>query len=192
MSALRIGFACALALMMSACAGSSPHMRPVPADRMVTGPEPGKALVFFVRPSGIAPAAKVAVYDGDEFIGIVPARKKVAYMAEPGDHRFSAIGEAADFLEADLAASRTYHVIVVPRTGWRCRFSLKPVHKDRIDSAEVRGWFESSQLIEGAASASHWASENQAANMRKRDAYLEKWHGSGGADRDSLRAEDGR
>lgn len=177
--------------VLSACAGTSKYMRPVSPGYAVYAPQEGKALVFFMRPSGMAYAIDASVFDGDEFIGIVPAKKKVAYMAQPGEHLFMVIGESADFMKADLKAGKVYYTLVTSRMGaWKARFSLKPIHGDEIDSARVKEWFDSSEYIENHTSAYRWAEENRPSIMKKREKYLPKWEQK--SNKPFLRPEDGR
>src|SRR5690348_12397408 len=123
--------ACALVLM-GGCVATSTQMVKTSVS---PAPEEGKALVVFMRPSMLGFAIQSSVYDthgaGNEFIGIVSAKTKVAYQAAPGNHLFMVIGENADFMNADLQAGKTYYVLVSPRMGaWKARFSLLPIHDD--------------------------------------------------------------
>src|SRR5687767_12203944 len=109
----------AFVVLLAACAGSSPRMQEITAERYAPAPEPGKALVVFMRPSGLGFAIQSTVYEvsGDELriIGIVSAKTKVAYQAEPGKRLFMTVGESADFMSAELQAGRTYYAAVAPR-----------------------------------------------------------------------------
>ena len=130
-----------LLLAVAGCAGRSKYMQDVPAGQADYVPEPGRTLVIFMRPSGFGFAIQSSVFDitdGEpEFLGIVSAKTKIAHNADPGEHRYMVIGENAGFLEADLLADRTYYSLVTPRMGvWKARFSLKPVRKLDLTSAE--------------------------------------------------------
>jgi hypothetical protein len=96
-------------------------MAEITAESYVPAPEPGKALLVFMRPSGVGSGIQSTVYEvsGDEvrIIGIVSAKTKIAYQAEPGKQLFMTVGESADFMSAELQPGRTYYASVAPRMG---------------------------------------------------------------------------
>ena len=106
-------------------------------------PASNQAQVLFMRDSFVGSAIRASIYDvsGKEpvFIGILNNGTKVAYNTLPGKHTFMVVSEAADFMEADLSARRTYYSIVTPRMGaWKARFSMWPIKqsgsKYRLDT----------------------------------------------------------
>lgn len=190
-------------LVFGGCAGSSKYMRKVPLDRTSYAPASGKSLVIIMRPSGFAYAIDSSVFDvssdsddtNDKLVGIVPAKKKVAYMTEPGEHLFMAVGESADFMKADLKEGKTYYALVTPRMGlWKARFSLKPVRKDQLDSKEFSSWVETCEYIENTEASHHWAKDNWSSIQSKKKGYLEKWNKKSKKDKDdaTLWPQDGR
>jgi hypothetical protein len=192
---LRVSLVCAVGMLLAACAGPVGHMREVPADQWMAQPEPDKAVVVFMRPSGLGFAIASSVYelgaDGDRFIGIVPAKRKLSYSARPGRTRFMVVSEAADFMEAELEAGKRYHVLVTPRVGvWKARFSLKPVTSAELASEEFAGWLKDCTPIENSDASRAWAHEHWADIQNKKVEYLQKWEPR--TDRPALRAEDGR
>ena len=130
-------------LFLVGCAGGLKHMQVVAPDAVNEAPSPGKSMVVFMRPSTLGFAVQSSVFDttrgGEpELVGLVAAKKKVAYESDPGKREFMVIGESADFMEAKLLANKTYFVNVSPRMGvWKARFSLNPlsgvVPQDEID-----------------------------------------------------------
>lgn len=117
-----LGFA---ALTLSACAGSSSFMKPA-TERVPVAKD--KALVRFMRPSSFGFGINVNVLDGDRTIGNSVAKSQFDYVAEPGRHLFVASTENEDYLEADLAAGRTYYVYTNIYPGvWRARVAFQPV-----------------------------------------------------------------
>ena len=169
-----------LLLAATGCAGQSEYMRNVPEDQADFVPDSGRALVVFMRPSGIGFAVQSSVFDitdGEpELIGIVSAKTKVAHNTGPGEHRYMVIGESADFLEAELLADRTYYSLVTPRIGvWKARFSLKPVHELDLTSAEFAEWYDDTRWVENTPTAQTWAQENMDSIKSKQDKYLRKW-----------------
>jgi len=92
------------------------------------GPTPDQALVRFLRPSGMGFAINFNVLDGGKVIGNSVARSQFSYLAEPGHHLFVATAENKAFLEADLAAGKTYYVITRIYPGvWTARVAFVPV-----------------------------------------------------------------
>jgi len=120
-----------LVVLLAGCAGPITHMREAPGG-VSTAPPPGKAVVVFLRPSSLGFAIASSVYElkagGDAFVGIVPAKRKLVYVTDPGSTRFMVVSEAADFMAAELEGGKTYYALVTPRMGaWKARFSLRPV-----------------------------------------------------------------
>lgn len=162
----------------------SKHMQPS-ADQAPV-PAPGKALVVFFRDSFIGSAIQASVYDApdgeDTFIGIVSNKTKVAYQAEPGQHRFMVIAENADFVDATLDAGKTYYLLISPRPGvWKARFSLLPIHNDpaaerNLQSEDFNKWMKDSAFVENTASSLEWYQKNKASVGEKKADYLEKWN----------------
>ncbi len=153
-------------------------------------PEPEHALLLFVRPSSLGFAIHPALYDGDTLIGISSAQTAVAYQATPGPHRFMVVSEAADFLDAELIAGRTYFVTVEPRIGvWRARFSLLPLEAHSHNDEAAR--LEHMQVMGTTDRAAGWDRENRGSVLEKKDAYLRKWLAKPATDRPVLRPDDG-
>ena len=152
-----------------------------------------KALVYFIRPSSLGFKIHAAVYDDETFVGFVPYNQKLPYAAEPGEHLFMVVSEAADFMKANLLPGKTYYVQVVPRMGvWRARFSLAPFTKDQLESDKVRGWIEASRLINNNDSAYQWAVNNHDSVLHKKQVYLEKWQSKNENQRPILKMNDGK
>lgn len=70
-----------------------------------------KALVVLLRPSTLGSMDPSSVFhrrgEHPELVGIVAARSKAAFQAEPGEHLFMAIGQGADLMSADLQVGKT-------------------------------------------------------------------------------------
>lgn len=164
-------------------------------------PPPDKAVVVFMRPSSVGALIKASVYDvsddGQEFIGIIKPKQQIAYTVAPGKRLFMVMAENGDFLDADLAAGKTYHVLVSPRMGvWKARFSLLPVHGDddtghRVDSDEFRKWQSKARWVARGPGADEWYAEHREDIARKKVRYLEKWNARTDEDKATLRLEAG-
>lgn len=182
-------------LLLSACAGPLRGMRELPEGVRSTTPPSGKASIVFMRPSTLGYAIASSVFemrDGrDVFLGHVPAKRKLVHHADPGPVRFMVVSEAADFLQAELEAGRTYYVLVTPRFGvWRARFSLRPVTSSELGGTEFREWFDECVWVEATDEARDWARRSAASVAEKKKEYLRKWEPR--TDKPTLRASDGQ
>lgn len=184
-----------LVLLTTACAGPLRGMKETGAPAATPAPPAGQANVVFMRPSslGVAIASSVFEMRGDQnlFIGHVPAKRKIVHTVAPGPVRFMVVSEAADFLQADLVAGKTYYVLVTPRFGvWRARFSLRPVTAAELDGKEFREWFDDCVWVETTDEARDWARRSAGSVQEKRVEYLQKWEPR--TDKPTLSATDGR
>jgi hypothetical protein len=171
--------------VLAACGGAlmSPAPSAVPAP-------PDTATVVFLRTGFTGSAISAAVYDGERFAGIIMRHDRITLHVPPGTRRFMVVGEAADFLDADLAAGKEYFVLVAPRMGlWRARFSLRPIAPGGGYWDDLPGWLKKSTPIVPNAKGEAWARENAADVREKEQAYLVKWLAR--TKRPALRPEDG-
>jgi hypothetical protein len=156
------------------------------AENQSPKPEDGKALVIFLRSSFVGSMISASVYDAPDaetrFIGIIQNKQRVAYQADPGQHRFMVIAENADFVDATLEAGKTYYILVSPRMGaWKARFSLLPIHSDpsaekNVQSADFKKWMASTQLVEATDANRAWYEKTKANIEEKKADYLKKWN----------------
>jgi hypothetical protein len=182
-----------LALLLGGCAGHSDYMASVPAENAHYAPKPDKAMIVFMRPSGLGFAVQSSVFDvtsgTPEFIAIVPAKKKVAHEVAPGKYRFMVIGENADFMDADLAAGKTYYAVVAPGMGmWKARFYFEPV-KTAGASSDLAGWLADCEWVENTPQALDWSRGAMASVQGKKSDYLPDWMKA--TDKSVLAAADG-
>ena len=173
------------------------------AENQTPTPEEGKALVIFLRSTFVGSTISASVYDAPDnetkFIGIIQNKQRVAYQAEPGQHRFMVIAENADFVDATLEAGKTYYVLVSPRMGvWKARFSLLPIHADpaiehNVHRADFKKWMASTQLVEVTDKNIAWYEKTKANIEEKKADYLKKWNAMLPADKAELtiKVEDG-
>lgn len=151
-----------------------------------------KAQVHFLRPNMLGWPNHAAIYDDSAFIGFVPHNGQLTYQADPGEHLFMVTGESADFMKADLIEGRTYYVQVQPRMGvWGARFSLIPVVKDDITSAQVQEWLTNAARVENNDAAYKWAEKNKKDEMEKKKKYYKTWMEKSNEDRPYLQSTDG-
>lgn len=162
-----------LLIVFTGCA-TTEHMTAVEGKTELK-PDAGKAMVVFMRPSSFGGAILATVYDGEEYIGTVPANSKFAYQTEPGEHMFMVIGESADFMKAELAANKTYYARVAARMGlWKARFSFIPYNKEE-PASELEAWINDTKLMTPNEKGTSWAAENAVSIKEKHDEYLPQW-----------------
>ena len=112
-------------ILIAGCAGTSQYMvKATPIE----GPSSGKAVVYFMRPSGVGFAINFQIWDGDHFIGLSQAKSYFAYQCDPGTHLFIGMAENKRGIEADLEAEKSYFIITQVRMGaFRARMAFVPV-----------------------------------------------------------------
>jgi hypothetical protein len=194
---------CALLLLVLCSPSAFARVKMAPAPDQNPKPEAGKALVVFLRPSCMGGLVASSVFDAPDadtrFIGVVGCKERVAYQAEPGEHRFMIVAENADFLDAKLDADKTYYVLIKPRPGmWKARFSLIPIHNKAdagysLLSEDFKEWTNDTRLVALGAEAETWFAESKASVEEKKADYLVKWNKMLPEDRAVLvlNAEDG-
>jgi len=181
-------------LLLSACAGSSELMRDIAPEKANYNTQADKALVVFMRPSGLGFAVQSSVFeivdDKPVFLGIVSAKTKVAHYTDSGEKRFMVIGESADFMGGTLDSGKVYYSLVTPRMGlWKARFSLRAIHKEDLQSAEFAGWYKDTRWVENLDTAKEWASENMADILEKMNDDWPEWQEK--ANKPMLASDDG-
>jgi len=114
-----------LLAILAGCAGSSQYMvKTTPT----TAPPPEKALVYFMRPSGMGFAINFQIWDGNHFAGLSQAKSYFAYECDPGRHLFMGFAENKVAIEADLEAGKSYYIGTNVRVGaWKARMDFTPV-----------------------------------------------------------------
>lgn len=194
-SCMKLTLVFTIVVLLFGCAGSTKYMRDVADPGISYMPVADEVVVVFMRPSGFAFAIQAAVFDAtsaeNKLVGIVSAKKKVAYRTKPGKYLFMVIGESADFMRADLEAGKTYFATVTPRMGaWKARFSLGAVHRD-IDPAKLSSWQNGCVWVETTDATYKWAEQNAPSIQSKRDAYIDKWNNKPDDGKPTLSPEDG-
>jgi hypothetical protein len=125
------------AFQLMGCAGSSKYMQ---ASSPIQQPSPDKALVYFMRPSGIGFAINFQIWDGDKFIGLSQAKSYFGYQCDPGKHLFIGMAENKRGIEGELEAGKTYYALTqVKMGGWRARMAFIPVTRGSEYWTKVEG-----------------------------------------------------
>lgn len=172
-------------LLLQACAVSN-HVTEMPDSEKTNKPAADKAMVIFMRPSSLGGAIQAVVYDGDNYVSTVSYNTQVAYETNPGKHMFMVVSEAADFMEADLKAGKTYYALVTPRFGvWRARFSLKPINNPDSEP-DFNSWYTDTKRVRPNEEGLKWSRENKASVMEKQAEYLPKWQAKAESEKPKL------
>lgn len=110
---------------LAGCAGSSKYMTVATPPE---GPSPGKALVYFMRPSGMGFAIHFQIWENYELIGLSQAKSYFAYECDPGTYYFVGRAENKRVVEAELEAGKTYYILTEVKMGaWKARMAFIPV-----------------------------------------------------------------
>jgi hypothetical protein len=188
-----------LSIGLGACAGPGALMQATPPQEAPTA-KADEAMVVFMRASYVGSAISASVFDvtgagQPTFIGIVNNGTKIAYPVKPGEYTFMVVSEAADFLQAKVAAGKTYYAMVTPRMGmWKARFSFRPVRGSELGGSEFAGWSSGTQYVSNTPQSRNWAASNAADISQKRASYWADWSSKPADERASqtLTPEDGR
>ena len=191
-----LAFTLIITFVLSGCAGTVKNMQRFEGDPATIVPQSGKAMIVFMRPSTLGFAIQSSVFrvteGAPDMVGIVAAKAKVSYQADPGEHLFMVIGESADFMSAEVEAGRTYYALVTPRMGaWKARFSLKPVARPDQDRTELDEWLGTCDWVEKSPATDAWAVEHVVDVQDKQTRYYETWMEKDERDRPRLTLEDG-
>lgn len=186
-----------VALFFTGCAGSVKNMTPLAPSQVVTVPAQDKAMVIFMRPSSMGYAIQSSVFDiqnnTPKLVGIVAAKKKVAYQVDAGEHLFMVVGESADFMSATLESNKTYYALVTPRMGmWKARFSLKPVSSNELMTAEFNEWLNDCEWVGKTLESDNWEQSNFTDIHSKYTSYYKDWMSKDASDRPKLMGYDGK
>jgi hypothetical protein len=187
----------AFVVLLAGCAGNVAHMDQMDAATPAPSPDSGKAMVVFLRPSGLGFAVQSTVYDVSgnkaEIVGVLPAKARVAYQVTPGEHLFMTVGENAEFMSADLAAGKTYYAKVEPRMGaWKARFVLTPVSTSEAATAEFQKDLDDCKWVAKNQDTEAWFAGTRSEIESKRSEYYSKWASKPESERARLLRDYGR
>lgn len=140
MKARAIVLSVALVAVLMGCAGSSGYMTRTERAAAPQAPSPGKALVYFMRPSGLGFAIHFQIWENYRLIGLSQAKSYFAYECDPGEHLFIGRAENKRAVAADLEAGKTYYILTQVKMGaWKARMAFVPVTRgsEYWDTVEV-------------------------------------------------------
>ncbi|MDH5631564.1 MAG: hypothetical protein OEZ10_01070 [Gammaproteobacteria bacterium] len=153
-------------------------MRLVPDSPALSKPSPGKAKIIFVRPHGTTIQGSIFKIEDNQpsIIAILAGQKKFDYEVDPGKHLFMIVGEAADFMSANVVANKTYYVYVYMRAGvLRQRLSMEAIPPAKLDSFITRSYLRASQWVDTTPATDRWAQGHMPSIMNKYMNYYAKW-----------------
>jgi len=145
----------------------------------------GLATIVFMRSSLVGAAIKTSIYEvtNEEtiFIGIMKNKTKINHKTSSGKHTFMVVSEAADFMEADVVAGKTYYSMITPRPGaWKARFSMIPVKNDgttdfNTSSKKFEKWKKKTKVVSEDDKSKAWYQDHKDSVEEKRAKYWDKW-----------------
>jgi len=98
-----------------------------------------KAVVYFVRSSGVGALINFTYFDGTNAIGRFNGGKYMRYECDPGEHLLWARSENRDFVKANLEAGKIYLVHVVPMMGAiKASVALMPINDAKYKTKQMR------------------------------------------------------
>jgi len=104
---------------------------------------------------------------------------------------FMVVGESADFMQANLAADKTYFVNVSPRMGvWKSRFSLRPMN-GQVQQEKIDKWVDATREVEVNEKGEQWAIKNMDSIITLKNKYYPVWNRKAEKDKQTLNIESG-
>lgn len=158
---------------------------PLIAGKSIEANHSNNSTVVFMRSSFVAFLENTSIYeitDGKNiFIGNLKNNRKIVYKTTPGKHTFMVASEAADFMNAELIAGKTYYSIVTPRPGiFKPRFSMNPIRNDgssKFNTTKKRfsKWKENTKETLLTDKAIARQAKRESCIFKKKDKFWKKW-----------------
>jgi hypothetical protein len=185
-----------LLILILGCArpGSSRYMVRDMNPDPPTAP-PGKAMIVFVcEEAGAQPFT--ILDDQGRFVGQVPNQGYLQHVTDPGRYRYLLWAENTAALDAEVAAGKTYFVLVDVRMGWWSArghlLAIKPGSEEwkEIDEWLARTW----EWDQDPALARKWEEDKREGIENQIQRGREIWAKYGAEEKAerTLRPEDGR
>ena len=172
------GTACLVVVLVLGGCTTLKGMREVSPDAVRLAPVADQATVIFLRPARAGTTTSLFELRGSEqrFIGLLVTDTRLVYRTAPGRTRFMVIGLSADFLDADLAAGKTYQVAVLLGQGPTEQFFvLRPVRPGAAQVSAVQYCLASCTWVENTDRSEAWARRETSSIQRKKARYLPAW-----------------
>jgi hypothetical protein len=181
-----------IGLLLGAC---SPFkgMREVPTEQISFVPPADQAAIVFMR-GRTGGAISTSLFElrqpPDRFVGILVAESRLMYLTAPGRTRFMVVGHSASFMDADLAAGKTYNVGIVPGDLGEELFVLRPLRDADLGQRDAQQCARACPWLVNTPKSEDWARRQASSIQRKKERYLPEWERR--ANRATLLATDGR
>lgn len=108
--------ACALAALLTGCASNQQFVH-FP-DQKVRVADPTKGRIYVVRPSAMAKAASIEVWDGNTHIGNTGSKSYLCWERPPGDAIISGKEENVSTVSLWVKTNSVYYIFQHLRMGW--------------------------------------------------------------------------
>jgi len=171
----------ALLLAFSACAGAADLMdrqdHPAP-------PSSEEALLIFLSPADSPEFTRMQVVDVTEpvakLVGFIEPGTKVLHRVKPGSYLFMLNYTQASFLDAKVAAGKTYYVVVskdIPqgRMSVMNRYTLRVVRGEGLSELFFVRAERSATAVIKSAKAEEWFAPRAKSFTVKKDKFLPGW-----------------
>jgi hypothetical protein len=150
-------------------------------DHPLPEPEPGRALIFVVRPTSLGAAIKSFFFMDDEVLGVNRGSSYFFAQVPPGQHVFWSKSENVDALELQVEAGKIYYIQQhVQMGGFRARTRLEVLAeaagKEALAKCKKHGTLTEKGRAKGREHvAEHKADTQEDLDRRTREAQ-EKGH----------------
>jgi hypothetical protein len=123
-------------VLFTGCASLPKHMT---TTTRLDAPPPGKALINFHRPTSYGKNALYPIFDGEgKFICDMPGNSVYQYPCPPGRQLFIGWAEQVSVVDADVAADKTYDVMIDVTMGWvQTNIKMVPLTKGEQRRAKL-------------------------------------------------------
>lgn len=172
------------------CSCASSLMTTVPSGDALPNFGPDKALVNFIRASGLGGAVQSVLYDGEKYIGTISAGTRVSYQAEAGSHLFMVTGDSADFMMAELLPGKEYYCVISAYPGFTYRFAFRPIN-GQVPQNKIDAWLDKAREVEINEKGEMWAENNEGRASKFKEKYFPKWKENNDQNKKSLLPESG-
>jgi hypothetical protein len=108
--------ACALAALLTGCASNVQFVH-FP-NQKVSVEDPNKGRIYVIRPSGMAKAASMEIWDGDTHVGNTGSKSYLCWERPQGDAIISGKEENTSTVSLWVKSNSVYYVFQHLRMGW--------------------------------------------------------------------------
>jgi hypothetical protein len=191
-----LGLLMCLSIGVAGCASRSMMMN----DANPAASKSDQAVVILAFPPAITDFFSLSVYDVTEpetkLIGILETGSKIAYPVPAGRHTFMILANSTDFLEAHVAAGKTYYAVARqerPEGSFQFHYALRPVRAAELDSVESRA-IDRMPFKAKTDRADAWYVRSESSVRTRRQVFLPAWLEKNAGQRraQTLYVEDGR